>query len=426
MLRGVYPELGDADEVGGRSPSCAAAGLVVPERGAAAPTGHRLPARHHRAGRVRGDAGPLCARSCTPRPAAASKAQGPALERPQLDLLAYHFARSANVAKKREYLRRAGDRARADFANAAAIDYYRQLAPAARRRASGSRSAAARRGARADRRLAEAEATYADALDAGRAGRGSAGARRASARRWPRSPASRAATTRRPSCCGPAQAGFDGARRPGRGGRGAAPGRHARRPAGRLRPGPGRVRGQPGHPPGARTTRTGWPRCSATSASSRSTPATSSGPSSSTSRPWRCGCRLGNRWAIGVSQNNLGHDRAAAGRLRRGGRALHRGDAAQPRGRRRVDGRDRPQQPRQRDPRAGRAGRGGACTSAEPWPPTGGTPTAGRWPSSTRTSPPWPPAAAGTSTALDLVGAADTLRAEIGSPRAPAQAEALT
>ncbi len=45
-------------------------------------------------------------------------------ERPPLDLLAHHYGCSDNLTKKREYLRRAGDAARAAYANEAAIDYY--------------------------------------------------------------------------------------------------------------------------------------------------------------------------------------------------------------------------------------------------------------------------------------------------------------
>lgn len=44
-----------------------------------------------------------------------------------LDLLAYHYSRSANLEKRREYLRRAGDAALALWANGAAIDYYERL-----------------------------------------------------------------------------------------------------------------------------------------------------------------------------------------------------------------------------------------------------------------------------------------------------------
>jgi adenylate cyclase len=47
---------------------------------------------------------------------------------PPLDLLAYHFGRSANTAKQREYYRKAGDAAAARFANAAAVQYYENLA----------------------------------------------------------------------------------------------------------------------------------------------------------------------------------------------------------------------------------------------------------------------------------------------------------
>jgi len=42
---------------------------------------------------------------------------------PPLDLLAYHYDHSDNLPKRREYLRRAGEAAAAQFANAVAIDY---------------------------------------------------------------------------------------------------------------------------------------------------------------------------------------------------------------------------------------------------------------------------------------------------------------
>nr|WP_231134561.1 tetratricopeptide repeat protein [Motilibacter deserti] len=47
----------------------------------------------------------------------------------RLDLLAHHYWRSGNDDKKREYLARAGEAARAAYANAAAIDYFERLAP---------------------------------------------------------------------------------------------------------------------------------------------------------------------------------------------------------------------------------------------------------------------------------------------------------
>lgn len=46
-----------------------------------------------------------------------------------LDLLAFHYERSENLAKKREYLKRAGEAAQASFANEAAISYYGRLLP---------------------------------------------------------------------------------------------------------------------------------------------------------------------------------------------------------------------------------------------------------------------------------------------------------
>ncbi|HWQ11185.1 MAG TPA: AAA family ATPase, partial [Roseiflexaceae bacterium] len=46
-----------------------------------------------------------------------------------VDLLAHHYDRSDNLAKRREYLRRAADQARAEYANPSAIDYYRRLLP---------------------------------------------------------------------------------------------------------------------------------------------------------------------------------------------------------------------------------------------------------------------------------------------------------
>jgi tetratricopeptide (TPR) repeat protein len=46
---------------------------------------------------------------------------------PALDLLAFHYGRSGNLPKQREYFRRAGEAAAARYANAAAVDYYERL-----------------------------------------------------------------------------------------------------------------------------------------------------------------------------------------------------------------------------------------------------------------------------------------------------------
>ncbi len=47
----------------------------------------------------------------------------------ELDVLAHHYSRSDDAAKKIEYLGRAGAAAQAGYANAAAIDYYERLVP---------------------------------------------------------------------------------------------------------------------------------------------------------------------------------------------------------------------------------------------------------------------------------------------------------
>jgi predicted ATPase len=46
-----------------------------------------------------------------------------------VNLLSFHYEHSENTAKKREYLLKAAEAAQADYANAAAIDYYEKLLP---------------------------------------------------------------------------------------------------------------------------------------------------------------------------------------------------------------------------------------------------------------------------------------------------------
>ncbi|MCL4302757.1 MAG: tetratricopeptide repeat protein [Anaerolineae bacterium] len=46
-----------------------------------------------------------------------------------IDLLAFHYERSQNEAKKREYLRKAGEAAQANYANEVAISYYQRVLP---------------------------------------------------------------------------------------------------------------------------------------------------------------------------------------------------------------------------------------------------------------------------------------------------------
>jgi predicted ATPase/class 3 adenylate cyclase len=48
------------------------------------------------------------------------------LNDPPIEALAHHYGRSNNLGKKREYLHRSGDAARAAYSNTAALDYYQQ------------------------------------------------------------------------------------------------------------------------------------------------------------------------------------------------------------------------------------------------------------------------------------------------------------
>lgn len=50
-------------------------------------------------------------------------------ENPPLDVLAFHYGRSDNVAKQKEYLRKAGEAAQKNYANDAALNFYGRLLP---------------------------------------------------------------------------------------------------------------------------------------------------------------------------------------------------------------------------------------------------------------------------------------------------------
>ncbi|HEY1013261.1 MAG TPA: tetratricopeptide repeat protein, partial [Herpetosiphonaceae bacterium] len=83
-----------------------------------------------------------------------------------LDNLAYHYGRSDNQAKQREYFLKAGDAARARYANDAALDYYAQALPLLADPADQA-DAQLRRGAvyEMQGRHEEASAAYQAALD---------------------------------------------------------------------------------------------------------------------------------------------------------------------------------------------------------------------------------------------------------------------
>ncbi len=129
MLRGVYPDLGTGRDVAQHLAALRRIGLIMLEQ----PGGYAVEETHLFKHVITAQA----AYETTP---AALREQlhervGGYVERhgeiagAQIDLLAYHYGRSRNLGKKREYLRRAGDQARTDYANLAAIDYYGQLSP---------------------------------------------------------------------------------------------------------------------------------------------------------------------------------------------------------------------------------------------------------------------------------------------------------
>ncbi len=132
-LRGVYPDLGSAAQVQDQLSMLQGSGLVLAEsQPEPEPEVHRF--RHLVTAQVAYEATPASLRSLLhERMGAFSeeeiRSRGTGFTAAQLDLLAYHYGRSADHAKTREYLHLAGDRARTDYANAAAIGHYRRLTP---------------------------------------------------------------------------------------------------------------------------------------------------------------------------------------------------------------------------------------------------------------------------------------------------------
>ncbi|HLZ67496.1 MAG TPA: tetratricopeptide repeat protein [Aliidongia sp.] len=126
MLPGVYPELGELEDVDRQLASLLEANLlnldVEPAR--------TYVFKHSMTQEVVYESLPFGFRSILHERAAGyiERTQPEAIDR-QLDLLAHHYWHTENVSKKREYLRRAGVAARAAYANSAAIDYFERLVP---------------------------------------------------------------------------------------------------------------------------------------------------------------------------------------------------------------------------------------------------------------------------------------------------------
>ncbi|MEO8468748.1 MAG: tetratricopeptide repeat protein [Chloroflexota bacterium] len=126
MLPGAYPELGSLDDVLGHLETLRTADLVGLDR--AADLAYLF--KHAVTQEVAYDSMPFSVRSnLHGRVAAFIEAHGPDEIDRHLDLLAHHYWLSDIETKKIEFLRRAGDAAGAEFANAAAIGYYDRLVP---------------------------------------------------------------------------------------------------------------------------------------------------------------------------------------------------------------------------------------------------------------------------------------------------------
>ena len=126
MLQGVYPELGGFEQVQEHLKTLGANDLVNVD--VAADQSYVF--KHVVTQEVAYESMPFAIRSTlherVGRHIEATESE--TIDR-NLDLLASHYWRSDNLPKKREYLGRAGDAAQASYANKAAISYFKRLAP---------------------------------------------------------------------------------------------------------------------------------------------------------------------------------------------------------------------------------------------------------------------------------------------------------
>ena len=126
MLPGAYRELGDSRVIAEHLDALSAHDLVHKQD----PEGSVYLFKHVVTREVAYESMPFAFRSMLHERVGnyIEDVEGDAVER-HLDLLAHHFWHSENLAKKREYLGRAGAAAQIAYANAAAIDYFERLAP---------------------------------------------------------------------------------------------------------------------------------------------------------------------------------------------------------------------------------------------------------------------------------------------------------
>lgn len=126
MLPSIYPELGAVDEVNRHLRTLAAADLVNLDQEAE----QSWLFRHVVTQEVAYESMPFAFRAMLhDRAGGYIESTGPEAVERQLDLLAHHYGHGTNLAKKREFLLRAGAAAQAAYANASAIDYFERLAP---------------------------------------------------------------------------------------------------------------------------------------------------------------------------------------------------------------------------------------------------------------------------------------------------------
>lgn len=126
VLPGVYPSLGELDAVSEQLRTLVARDLVGVEREAE----QAYAFKHVVTQEVAYDSMPFAFRSMLHERVGAyiEETEADAIDR-HLDLLVHHYWHSENLAKKREYLMRAGAAAQAAYANAAAISYFERLVP---------------------------------------------------------------------------------------------------------------------------------------------------------------------------------------------------------------------------------------------------------------------------------------------------------
>ncbi|HLI51049.1 MAG TPA: tetratricopeptide repeat protein, partial [Thermomicrobiaceae bacterium] len=126
-LWGVYPDLGDDEEVHASVVALMGRELTVPEEPDPNPSyAFKHPVTHE----VSYASLLSTTRAMLHRRLGSFlEQQDPKSLSQRLDLLAFHFDRGDDPAKKREYLRRAGEAAQAAYANESAIDYYQRVLP---------------------------------------------------------------------------------------------------------------------------------------------------------------------------------------------------------------------------------------------------------------------------------------------------------